>query len=115
MDSSRRRSSGEGVSRALSARRVVLISAVGILAAAALVTLAGARAGRRVGAHATASTAKATATASTMAPAPAPPPAKAQPAKRPNIVFVLTDDLAWNLVTKRYMPHVVALESSTRG
>src|SRR5262245_61517699 len=25
-------------------------------------------------------------------------------AKRPNIVFVLTDDLAWNLV--RYMPHV---------
>jgi N-acetylglucosamine-6-sulfatase len=29
---------------------------------------------------------------------------------RPNIVFVLTDDLAWNLVTPRYMPHVVALE-----
>ncbi len=37
------------------------------------------------------------------------PPARAvssQPA--PNIVFVLTDDLSWNLV--RYMPHVVALE-----
>jgi N-acetylglucosamine-6-sulfatase len=30
------------------------------------------------------------------------------PAKRPNIVFVLTDDLAWNLV--RYMPHVLAME-----
>jgi arylsulfatase A-like enzyme len=27
---------------------------------------------------------------------------------RPNIVFVLTDDLAWNLV--RYMPHVVQLQ-----
>jgi N-acetylglucosamine-6-sulfatase len=29
---------------------------------------------------------------------------------RPNIVFVLTDDLAWNLVTPRFMPHVVDLE-----
>ena len=29
---------------------------------------------------------------------------------RPNIVFVLTDDLAWNLVTQRFMPHLVALE-----
>ena len=29
-------------------------------------------------------------------------------AQRPNIVFVLTDDLAWNLV--RYMPHVVAMQ-----
>jgi N-acetylglucosamine-6-sulfatase len=28
--------------------------------------------------------------------------------RRPNIVFVLTDDLAWNLV--RYMPHVLAME-----
>ena len=28
--------------------------------------------------------------------------------RRPNIVFVLTDDLAWNLVP--YMPHVVAME-----
>jgi N-acetylglucosamine-6-sulfatase len=31
--------------------------------------------------------------------------------QRPNIVFVLTDDLSWNLV--RYMPHVHALQ--TRG
>ena len=29
---------------------------------------------------------------------------------RPNIVFVLTDDLAWNLVTQRFMPHLAALE-----
>ncbi|HEV2974211.1 MAG TPA: sulfatase [Solirubrobacteraceae bacterium] len=33
------------------------------------------------------------------------PPARAG---RPNIVFVLTDDLAWNLV--RYMPHVLRLQ-----
>jgi N-acetylglucosamine-6-sulfatase len=32
------------------------------------------------------------------------------PASRPNIVFVLTDDLAWNLVKKAYMPHVIQLE-----
>lgn len=31
-------------------------------------------------------------------------------AARPNVVFVLTDDLAWNLVTPQFMPHVVALE-----
>ncbi len=35
-------------------------------------------------------------------------PTGAAPA--PNIVFVLTDDLAWNLVTQRYMPHVLKLE-----
>src|SRR2546421_8847707 len=29
-------------------------------------------------------------------------------APRPNVVFVLTDDLAWNLV--RFMPHVQALQ-----
>ena len=31
-------------------------------------------------------------------------------AKRPNIIFVLTDDLAWNLV--KYMPHVKQLQSA---
>jgi hypothetical protein len=34
--------------------------------------------------------------------------ARRRPAQRPNIVFVLTDDLAWNLV--RYMPHVVRMQ-----
>ena len=33
----------------------------------------------------------------------------ARPKPRPNIVFVLTDDLAWNLV--QYMPHVQELQS----
>ena len=43
------------------------------------------------------------------APATSPATASAPPhAGRPNIVFVLTDDLAWNLV--RYMPHVVAMQ-----
>jgi N-acetylglucosamine-6-sulfatase len=32
----------------------------------------------------------------------------ASQSKRPNIVFVLTDDLAWDLV--RFMPHVLAME-----
>ena len=32
--------------------------------------------------------------------------------QRPNIVFVLTDDLDWSLVTAQYMPHVIALERS---
>jgi arylsulfatase A-like enzyme len=31
-------------------------------------------------------------------------------ASRPNIVFVLTDDLTWNLL--RYMPHVLAMEQN---
>jgi arylsulfatase A-like enzyme len=35
-------------------------------------------------------------------------PAAVAPARRPNVVFVLTDDLAMNLVP--YMPHVLALE-----
>jgi hypothetical protein len=46
---------------------------------------------------------------------PPPPPAEPQGApapraqgRRPNIVFVLTDDLAWNLV--QYMPHVVEMQ-----
>ncbi|HYM54165.1 MAG TPA: sulfatase, partial [Solirubrobacteraceae bacterium] len=39
---------------------------------------------------------------------PATSSAAAAGARRPNVVFVLTDDLAWNLV--RYMPHVLAME-----
>jgi len=30
--------------------------------------------------------------------------------KHRNIVFVLTDDLSWNLITKRFAPHIVQLE-----
>lgn len=37
-----------------------------------------------------------------------PPQAPSAPAGRPNIVFVLTDDLAWNLV--QYMPHVLKMQ-----
>src|SRR3954453_24167719 len=39
---------------------------------------------------------------------PAQPPPVAQ--APPNVVFVLADDLSWNLVTPRFMPHVTALE-----
>jgi arylsulfatase A-like enzyme len=39
-----------------------------------------------------------------------PDPPHSAPAPRPNFVFVLTDDLAWNLVS--HMPHVVALEKA---
>src|SRR5438067_1084087 len=31
-------------------------------------------------------------------------------ATRPNIIFILTDDLSWDLV--QYMPHVVAMQRS---
>ena len=31
-------------------------------------------------------------------------------AKRPNIVFILTDDLSWNLVNSRFAPHIVDLQ-----
>jgi N-acetylglucosamine-6-sulfatase len=40
-------------------------------------------------------------------PAAGPPPPATQ-AQRPNIVFVLTDDLSWNLV--RFMPNVLAMQ-----
>ena len=35
--------------------------------------------------------------------------AAAAPTK-PNVVFILTDDLSWNLVDSRFAPHIVALE-----
>jgi N-acetylglucosamine-6-sulfatase len=54
------------------------------------------------------------------AAAPAARPAAATTAKptgawtakpsKPNIVFILTDDLSWNLINRRWAPHIVALE-----
>jgi N-acetylglucosamine-6-sulfatase len=40
----------------------------------------------------------------------APPRALSTPATRPNIVFILTDDLSWNLV--QYMPNVVRMQQA---
>jgi N-acetylglucosamine-6-sulfatase len=34
----------------------------------------------------------------------------ARPAAKPNIVFILTDDLSWNLVNRQFAPHIVALQ-----
>lgn len=31
-------------------------------------------------------------------------------AAKPNIVFILTDDLSWNLINRRFAPHIVSLE-----
>lgn len=31
-------------------------------------------------------------------------------AKRPNVIFIVTDDLSWDLVTPQYMPHLTALQ-----
>src|SRR4051812_26743539 len=46
-----------------------------------------------------------------IAAAPSPPPVQTTAsATSPNIVFILTDDLSWNLVKRRFAPHVVALE-----
>src|SRR4051812_50067538 len=36
--------------------------------------------------------------------------ARSPEAKPPNIVFILTDDLSWDLVNPRFTPHIVALE-----
>src|SRR3954468_23258283 len=41
--------------------------------------------------------------------APLAPVAGAGGAK-PNVVFILTDDLSWNLVNRRFAPHIAALE-----
>src|SRR5579859_1359460 len=34
----------------------------------------------------------------------------ARASARPNIVFILTDDLSWNLISRRLTPHIFALE-----
>lgn len=39
-----------------------------------------------------------------------PPPSAATNGKRPNVVFILTDDLSWNLV--QYMPRVVKMQKA---
>src|SRR3954447_10520542 len=39
-----------------------------------------------------------------------PAPAAAPPITKPNIVFILTDDLSWDLVDQRFAPHIVALQ-----
>ena len=44
---------------------------------------------------------------SSSAPAPTTPPVQ-----HPNIVFILTDDLSWNLVTPQIAPHIVQLENA---
>ena len=31
-------------------------------------------------------------------------------APRPNVVFILTDDLSWNLINKKFAPHIVQLQ-----
>src|SRR3954471_10349375 len=40
---------------------------------------------------------------------PSPAPVAATSHGRPNIVFILTDDLSWNLINRRIAPHIVAL------
>src|ERR1700722_13025027 len=52
-----------------------------------------------------------TSTSTTTAqPRPTASASATEPTNRPNFVFVLTDDLSWNLV--QYMPHVRALEAA---
>src|SRR5690242_21857378 len=38
------------------------------------------------------------------------PAGSAASASRPNIVFILTDDLSWNLVNQQFAPHIMQLE-----
>jgi N-acetylglucosamine-6-sulfatase len=42
-------------------------------------------------------------------PRPAAPPAAPTHGTRPNIVFILADDLSWNLINRRFTPHIWAL------
>jgi N-acetylglucosamine-6-sulfatase len=41
---------------------------------------------------------------------PSTPPTATVAGHHPNIVFILTDDLSWNLVNHRFAPHIVALQ-----
>jgi N-acetylglucosamine-6-sulfatase len=41
---------------------------------------------------------------------PVAPAASGVAPTRPNIVFILTDDLSWNLITPRIAPHIIQLE-----
>ena len=41
---------------------------------------------------------------------PVAPDAAGAASTRPNIVFILTDDLSWNLITPQIAPHIVQLE-----
>jgi arylsulfatase A-like enzyme len=80
---------------------VVLVS-VGIFGGAVLGACSGST---KPASHAAATTASSS-TSSSTSTTTVPPPVLA--VTRPNIVFVLTDDLAWNLV--KYMPHVLQME-----
>jgi len=42
-------------------------------------------------------------------PRPAAAPAAPKDDTEPNIVFILTDDLSWNLINRRFTPHIAAL------
>src|SRR5262249_7273817 len=44
-----------------------------------------------------------------MLPRPEAPPAAPSHDTQPNIVFILADDLSWNLINRRFTPHIVAL------
>jgi N-acetylglucosamine-6-sulfatase len=45
----------------------------------------------------------------TQLPRPAAPPPAPKHDTEPNFVFILTDDLSWNLINHRFTPHIVAL------
>ena len=80
----------------MSARRWALRIGVGLLIAA----------GVAVGGLAMSSADRSPAAATVTLARPA---TSGKPAK-PNIVFILTDDLSFNLITKPFMPHIVGLE-----